>query len=176
MKPRFITALELRPSTFGQGVFALAGIPARDPVLCFGGPLFRRFEEMEDQHHFIQLGPGLFLGPSGEVDDYINHSCQPNCGLRLEGGELTLVAIETIAPGEELTFDYATCVGPEDPSLMPCGCGAPACRGVISARSLSEQDLLRYGALGVLPEFVAQAAQSRLTSSESLTSSSSSSA
>ncbi len=156
VKPHFYTALELRPAAFGQGVFALAPIPAGAPALRFGGELYRRLEDLSDPHHFIQVGSGLFLGPSGDIDDYVNHSCQPNTGLRLQGQELTLVAIEAIAAGEELTFDYATCLGPEDLSVMACGCGHAGCRGAISNRSLGPEQVARYQALGMLPDFVAR--------------------
>lgn len=154
MRPHFFTKLELRPAAFGQGVFSLEPIAPGTEVLRFGGELFSRLQDLDDLHHFIQLGPSLFLGPSGELDDYVNHSCLPNCGLRLRGVELTLVAIEPIEAGQELTFDYATCLGSEDPSVMECGCGAPGCRGRIAAHSLSGDLLTRYRSLGVLPSFV----------------------
>lgn len=160
MSPHFYTRLELRPAAHGQGVFALDPIAPGGSILRFGGELFTRLEEIEDRHHFIQIGPGRFLGPSGEMDDYINHSCQPNCGLRLKGQEMRLVALEPIGCGEELTFDYATCLGPDDPAVMPCDCGKPACRKVVSALSLSEEQLRRYQELDVLPDFVARAVRS----------------
>ena len=36
--------------------------------------------------------------------DFINHSCDPNCGFTNAN---TLVAIRSIGPGESITFDYA---------------------------------------------------------------------
>lgn len=39
---------------------------------------------------------------------YVNHSCSPNCGVRLnDAGAYDFVAREPIAAGEEITFDYA---------------------------------------------------------------------
>ncbi len=55
-----------------------------------------------------------------------NHSCAPNTAF--DG--LDLVALRDIAPGEELTVDYATFCGP-DMREFDCRCGAPNCRGVI---------------------------------------------
>ncbi|TDX01507.1 SET domain-containing protein-lysine N-methyltransferase [Dinghuibacter silviterrae] len=55
-----------------------------------------------------------------------NHSCNPNTEYR----GLNVYARRAIAPGEELTLDYATMM---DDTLEPfaCQCGDPACRGVI---------------------------------------------
>ena len=55
-----------------------------------------------------------------------NHSCNPNTVYR----GLNVYAIRPIAPGEELTLDYATMM---DENLEPfaCQCGEPGCRGII---------------------------------------------
>jgi D-alanine-D-alanine ligase-like ATP-grasp enzyme len=55
-----------------------------------------------------------------------NHSCDPNC--RFDG--LDVVALRQIAPGEELTLDYATFMN-EDGEEFECHCGTAACRGVV---------------------------------------------
>lgn len=63
------------------------------------------------------------------IDWFINHSCDPNTG---SGGDVyTLVAMRDIEPGEEITIDYAVVDGDPDWN-MPCGCGAPSCRKVIT--------------------------------------------
>jgi D-alanine-D-alanine ligase len=55
-----------------------------------------------------------------------NHSCEPNTGY--DG--LDVVALRDIAPGEELTLDYATFCN-ESAEAFPCRCGAPSCRGIV---------------------------------------------
>jgi uncharacterized protein len=38
----------------------------------------------------------------------VNHSCSPNCGVRLnDSGACDFVAREPIEAGEQITFDYA---------------------------------------------------------------------
>src|SRR6266849_3837348 len=59
-----------------------------------------------------------------EPVDYMNHSCAPNCGVR---GSVVVVARRSIAPGEELTFDYGTT--DSDRWTLDCACGATTCRG-----------------------------------------------
>ncbi|MEW6282218.1 MAG: SET domain-containing protein-lysine N-methyltransferase [Candidatus Eremiobacterota bacterium] len=138
----------------GKGVFTTADIPAWTHILTFRGPELT-LEELDDPDHSIQVGRNLFLGPYGGIDDYVNHSCDPNCGLRLVGGELRLYAIRAIQAGEELTFDYATCVGPEDPWTMECLCGTARCRGHIAGYSILPEDFRRrYEELDIVPWFV----------------------
>lgn len=57
----------------------------------------------------------------------INHSCDPNTWLT----GLDVVARREIAPGEELTIDYATFCGP-GMEQFECNCGSPDCRRVIT--------------------------------------------
>jgi hypothetical protein len=125
-------------------------------VLGFGGPL-QHVSEIGDFTHTIQVGPETFLGPSGAVDDYVNHSCSPNCGLRpIPGvpGGLGLVALRAIRAGDEITFDYSTCIQLE-PSSLRCTCGSPACRGEIGDFwTLPSATRRRYVRLGIVPEFI----------------------
>ena len=63
-----------------------------------------------------------------EPVDYFNHSCSPNAGL---SGQTVLVALQPIAAGEEVCFDYAMTDGsPYDE--FRCTCGSPHCRGQIT--------------------------------------------
>lgn len=56
-----------------------------------------------------------------------NHSCDPNTAY--DG--LNVVSLRSIAPGEELTLNYAAFLN-EHMEPFPCTCGAPACRGWIT--------------------------------------------
>ena len=62
----------------------------------------------------------------------VNHSCRPNCGIRLnETDAHDYVAMQDIMPGEEITFDYA--MQNYDVKHFPskCLCGVTNCRGKI---------------------------------------------
>jgi len=54
------------------------------------------------------------MGPSGGVDDFFNHSCDPNAGLQIDGQKVWLVAIKNITQGEEITWDYSTTMDEDD--------------------------------------------------------------
>jgi hypothetical protein len=80
--------------------------------------------------HTVQIEENLFLASSGVDDppDFINHSCEPNAGLV---GQITIVALRRILPGEEVTIDYAMCDGsPYDE--FDCTCGSKLCRGTVT--------------------------------------------
>ena len=41
----------------------------------------------------------------GNETQYINHSCQPNCFTRVSHGNILILALRNIEPGEELTIE-----------------------------------------------------------------------
>lgn len=130
----------------GQGVFATAAIRAGEPILPFTGPLLDR-DQVDFNDYHLQVGEREYIGPSGSADDFVNHSCEPNCRLA-EG--LMLVAVRDIAPGEELTWDYSTAIDEEGFGGFPCECGAPRCRRrVMSFRDLSPSERARLRPLAL---------------------------
>ena len=70
---------------------------------------------------------GDYLGQEWEEADFINHSCNPNCGIK---GHLQIVAMRDIESGEEITFDYAMTESSD--YSMDCKCGAKNCRKTIT--------------------------------------------
>ncbi|MDM8550424.1 SET domain-containing protein-lysine N-methyltransferase [Desulfobacterales bacterium HSG2] len=63
----------------------------------------------------------------------VNHSCDPNSGIRVnETGAHDLVAICDIAVSEEITFDYAMRNYSVDHFPPKCLCGADKCRGRVT--------------------------------------------
>jgi len=104
--------------------------------MVFTGPKLRLEEIHPDDYH-LQIGEDQYLGASGEADDYVNHSCEPNAGFR--NGPV-LVAIRDIEPHEEITWDYSTAIDEAGFQGFPCQCGATRCRGrVHSFRNLDLQ-------------------------------------
>jgi D-alanine-D-alanine ligase len=70
----------------------------------------------------------------------LNHSCDPSAWL--EG--LDVVARRDLAPGDEITLDYATfCTEPL--REFPCACGAEECRGTVRGGDHLEDFVARYG-------------------------------
>jgi len=114
----------------GRAVFAVEPIAAGETVVAFGGYVASRDQldtlSPERISRAIQIDDDLFLvGPEeAEPGDMVNHSCDPNCGIV---GSVLIVARRDIAPGEEITFDYAMCDS-QDYDEFVCRCGVPSCR------------------------------------------------
>lgn len=91
---------EIRPAAVGVGVFAVEPVPAGA-----GAVMLPAVFEDRPGRHTIQLDAGRHQAYTGDVDDFLNHSCRPNTYLDPEG--LRLVALHPIAAGEEITFNYS---------------------------------------------------------------------
>lgn len=114
------------------GVYARTGIARGELIAVWGGEVVPQatFNTLPDRLRrlSIQVEEGLFLVSLNEGPaDYVNHSCDPNSGL---SGQIALVAMCEIAPGEEISFDYAMS-DVTDYDEFQCECGAPDCRGVV---------------------------------------------
>ncbi len=126
--------LVIRESEKGKAVFAGTHIAKGEVVCEFTGPTYTMAQYLElhdpENNHFLQIDEDCFMGPSGNADDLINHSCNPNGGLTCRDGRVLYIAIRDIRKGEELSFDYSTTMD-EDCWEMKCLCGDAACRGTV---------------------------------------------
>ena len=59
------------------------------------------------------------------MDDFVNHSCNPNCYVRY--GDFALIALRDINKGEELSYNYCTTEEDLEQFSFPCSCGAETC-------------------------------------------------
>ena len=146
MRQSWLTpAAENRPSEQkgGLGVFAREPIAAGTTVAAFGGAAVDRRELAAlgeaVQHHSLQIDEELYLAsvPPFDPADYVNHSCDPNCGIV---GSVLLVAMRDIAADEEICFDYAM-TDSDDYDQFECGCGTDLCRQVVSGDDWKRPDL-----------------------------------
>jgi SET domain-containing protein len=138
----------------GRGVFARTPFAKGDEVLEFFGKRVDR-DELDDLMHALQVGPRTFLTASGDIDDYVNHSCDPNTGIRDDAaGRVTLFALSALEVGDEITFDYATTQA-NGFSTMECGCGAEQCRKTIADwKDIPAAKRKRYLAQGAVLSFL----------------------
>lgn len=145
LSPRL--AVKLNPEKGGKGVFAVQAVPAGSLVGMWSGVVMdtNRLQRLtaRERQMSVQVEEGLYLVSAlpGEGPDFINHSCDPNVGLN---GQIALVAMRDIAPGEEVCLDYAMCDGsPYDE--FECGCGSHICRGKITGNDWKIPELIeRY--------------------------------
>jgi len=137
--------LEARPlpEKGGWGVFAQMPVRKGELLVLWGGRIIDESELDPTMPNFsqrvLQIEEGLFLlaPESLEPSDCFNHSCCPNAGFT---GQIGLVAMRDIEPGEEVCFDYAMCDGtPYDEFI--CSCGSETCRGNIAGEDWKRPEL-----------------------------------
>ncbi len=131
----------------GHGSVATDTIAAGEVVAAFGGRCISRDEldllPVEQQQRSIQIEDQLYLAGASDPEpaDFINHSCDPSCGL---SGNTVLVARRAIHAGEPITYDYAMSDG-SDYDEFECVCGAADCRGKVTGLDWMLPELqLRY--------------------------------
>jgi hypothetical protein len=152
--------LVLRNCKHGKGVFTTQAINAGNEVLQFGGPVVGSDELPKpysaENDYYLQIGKGIFLGPSGGIDDYVNHSCCPNTGVLFDSGIIKLVAVVSIPAGSEITFDYSTTMD-NFRWKMECTCSSINCRHKIkNFVELAPEIQDQYIQLGVVPDYILQ--------------------
>lgn len=131
------------PEKGGWGVFALQAIGKGELLVLWGGRIIAEAELDPAMPNFsqrvLQVEEGLYLlAPELlEPSDRFNHSCDPNAGFT---GQIGLVAMRDIAPGEEVCFDYAMCDGTPCDEFI-CSCGSETCRGNITGEDWKRPEL-----------------------------------
>lgn len=67
---------------------------------------------------------------AGTLQHYGNHACDPNLWWV---DPCSLATRRPVRSGDELLLDYGTVTVTDDPSFaVPCSCGGPVCRGVVT--------------------------------------------
>jgi hypothetical protein len=131
----------------GRGLFAIDEFQRGEIVCVKGGYVFTRATLAELAPVLgpaeIQIADDLFIGPLSADERegamiFSNHSCDPNIGVQ---GQIVFVALRPIAPGEELTHDWATT--DDDDYSIPCRCGSKDCRGTITGKDWQNEELQR---------------------------------
>lgn len=128
----FDPRLELRSSPISDtGLFATDLIRQGEVVMIWGGTLFT-----EQDRAAGRIGPHLscsvtkdgrlLCGRDDLMDQYVNHSCDPNVWMV---DDVTIVARRTIQPGEEIMGDYALWESNPTSIIDSCACGSALCRG-----------------------------------------------
>jgi hypothetical protein len=156
----------------GKAVFAGQSYRGGQRIMQFTGTIHRRAEIPARLRgaadRYVQVGHDCFMGPSGNVDDLINHSCDPNAGLMFDEQDIFLCAVRDIELGEELCWDYSTTCLDHAWSIR-CHCEAENCRRDIGEFiHLPISTMLRYRALSVLPGYICDAMDRKLSLSNVL--------
>ncbi len=122
-------ALVRNTKKYGKAVFAGQDIKKGEVIAAFDGKrLNNHFEDWTDDlySHAIQYGKTDWRDSQG-IARLINHSCEPNCGIKKY---FKVVAMRAIGKGEQITWDYEM-TEKNKHWKMKCRCGSKNCRKVI---------------------------------------------
>lgn len=131
-------------------------IPAKIPICILGGDLFTQESIKHSNLEILQVGPNLFVGPTGNITDHIRHSCNPNCYLYIVGNRVILYSLYDILADSEITYDYSTSSTDSYESWsMNCNCQAHNCRKIISGIQYLNEDIIKeYKDKKMIPLFL----------------------
>ena len=127
----------------GRGVVAERNFNQGEVIAIWRGSIITESEVLQlsdsERSQLLQVDEDAFLVTSKALvnADFINHSCEPNCGFT---DSTTLVAMREIEVGEAITFDYA--MSDTKPIFaFDCWCGTSKCRKKMSGNDWQLADL-----------------------------------
>ena len=147
------------PARIGLGLFAARAYRPKQTIIKISGRIVSPDLLWDRGGSFaancIRFGPETYLDPGDSPGRYINHSCEPNAGIRKANNQLFVFAAQRIGAGEEIVFDYSTTLGDDDIWTLRCNCGRPSCRGTIKRfGSLPMAVKRRYLEAGLVPRYI----------------------
>lgn len=139
----------------GQAVYAKIDIKAGETIAVFVGETYQSDLASELPtimvDHALQIGPTKYVHAHRRLAELINHSCNPNCGIR---NYTEVFAVQDIKAGEEITWDYR-CTEDSDWVLDNCQCGADRCTDTIANfSSLPSAIKIEYFAKGMVSSWI----------------------
>lgn len=115
----------------GTGIFARKSFQKGDIVFILKGNVRHFCPNVDHTKTFcikcadwVGVGRNTWIDPKIPIK-YINHSCNPNVGIK---GRVTFHALRDIQEKEELCFDYSTTEEDDVEWHITCRCGYKLCR------------------------------------------------
>jgi uncharacterized protein len=162
-----VDSIKSGTSRFGQGLFALQPFATGEIIFKFSGRKLNFLETIklgEEECYPVQIDHDRYIYPDPPYC-YINHSCDPNCGIN---NDLELFAITDILKGEELFFDYSTTML-ERHWQMNCFCNSSNCRKLIQDFDLLPDEICRkYLDIGIVLPFIQEFMEIESSTSDNL--------
>ncbi len=118
---------------YGLGLFASKNIKKGEIIVDFSDGKVYEAEKCSElpkeiADHAAQFEEHRWIDKEKDIGRYINHSCEPNCGIK---NKFEIVVMHDIKKGEELTLDYE--MTEDSDWRMECKCGSQSCRKIIGS-------------------------------------------
>lgn len=124
MKQLYVTKSKIQ----GSGIYSKDKIKKGEFIAYLEGNFVEKVSKNAKDAKSIPLWYGItdkiWLDPLNTIWRYFNHSCEPNTAIV---GRKKVIALKSIAPDTELTFDYSMSDG-DTLWEMPCSCKTSSCR------------------------------------------------
>jgi hypothetical protein len=127
----------LDESTGHMGLYSTTVFNPGD-IIC---PFFAKEMYKTPSYLTVQTGDDDHITLSPEFLQYINHSCQPN--VFFDTHSMQLVCLQTIVPGDQLTFFYPSTEWQMD-RPFDCACGTSNCVGYITGAANMDAAILSH--------------------------------
>ncbi len=156
----------------GAGVVASKNLKKGESVCIMRGEkidtkeLKRRYASGKEKIcNTLQIGDKKYIDLAAPYV-FINHSCDPNCGVRKKG---ELFALKDIKKDQEITYDYSTSewtyekFGKYREWAMECNCGSKKCRGTVGQFPSLEPKMKKYYyRAGALQDFILKKLETKM--------------
>jgi len=131
-----------KTSGTGEGLFTKVNFKKGDHIFTWEGTLKKGRYPYYVGSRWLQIEKYQWIAPlRSNLGWYINHSCNPNSGIR---NSVNIVAMKNIGEGEEVTFDYSTSES-ENGWYLTCHCKNKNCRRIVRSYTyLSAELKLKY--------------------------------
>jgi len=114
---------------YGKTLVASKNFVKGEFIFLIAGPIVTK-----GTIYTIPIAKGLWIDPLDNHGKYLNHSCNPNAGIKQR---TTVIAFKDIKKDEEITIDYAMIVKKYGDEMTPeniiCRCGNENCRGKLGS-------------------------------------------
>jgi hypothetical protein len=138
LRQSFDNLVSVAKCSLGSGIFANVDFKRGDLIFIWKGILMRGLYHWRVGKRWLQTDQYAWIDPYKDNPGcYINHSCNPNSGIR---NSIEMVAMREIKKGEEVTFDYSTSES-EDGWYLICHCGEKNCRRLIKPYEFLSKEL-----------------------------------
>ncbi|CAD5209826.1 unnamed protein product [Bursaphelenchus xylophilus] len=141
----------------GWGIRCLENVPSGSFIIEYVGEIIDSFQcrkrsrkyakDQNHKHHYLMsLTSETFIDATrkGNISRFVNHSCDPNAATEKwtinRRTRIGFFAIKDISAGEEIVFDYN--FERFGKTAQKCYCGSSNCRGYISGKQETSEDIV----------------------------------
>lgn len=156
-------------SELGFSVFTKKSIKKGQLIYLFQGELIdyeetKMINDDTGECRALQFDDNKYINTNAP-GRYINHSCDPNAGIR---NKFELIAIKDINENSEIRFDYSTTMD-EDDFTMECMCGSNNCRKIVDDfKKIPVDRQKEYIEMGIVSEFILQKLKLKVNGKETI--------